>query len=198
MYLKYHYQLGYEALVKEVKDSFAWRRFCHLSLDDKVPDSSSLIKLTHKYGEETVIALNTALMLKLKESKVVRGKKLRLDTTVAEADIHYPTDTGLLNDGIRVISRVVGKLKKAIPKIGQRFVNHTRQAKKLYLRLVKVMKARTGKDARTVEITRQRLMKLTERVITDAKAVHIELEPWGQRSPLGWYWQVLNRLDCSG
>ena len=61
MYLKYRYQLGYEVLVKEVKDSFAWRRFCHLSLGDNVPDSTTLIKLTYKYGEETVKALNEAL-----------------------------------------------------------------------------------------------------------------------------------------
>ena len=77
MYLKRRYQLGYEVLAKEVKDSFAWRRFCHLSLSDHVPDSTTLIKLTHKYGEETVRALNDALVLKLKEGKVVRGKKLR-------------------------------------------------------------------------------------------------------------------------
>ena len=47
--------------------------------------------------------LNDALVLKLKERKVIRGRKLRLDTTVVEADIHYPTDTGLLADGVRVI-----------------------------------------------------------------------------------------------
>jgi IS5 family transposase len=184
MYLKYRYQLGYEVLVKEVKDSFAWRRFCHLSLDERVPDSTTLIKLTHKYGEETVKALNAALVLKLKEAKVVRGRKLRLDTTVVESDIHYPTDTGLLNDGIRVVSRIVGKLKKAMPKVGKRFVNHKRLAKKLYLRLVKVMKARTGKDAGTVKRVRRQLLKLTERVINDAKAVHAEIKLLPGKTPL--------------
>jgi IS5 family transposase len=184
MYIKYRYQLGYETLVKEVNDSFAWRRFCHLSLDDKVPESSTLIKLTHKYGEETVKALNAALVLKLKENKVVRGKKLRIDTTVVESDIHYPTDTGLLNDGIRVVSRVAGKLKKALPKIGKRFVNHTRLAKKLYLRLVKVMKVRTGKDTGVVKRVRRQLVELTERVIADAKAVYTELELRQKKSPV--------------
>lgn len=183
MYLKYRYQLGYETLVKEVKDSFAWRRFCHLSLDDKVPESSTLIKLTHKYGEETVKALNAAPVLKLKESKVVRGKKLRVDTTVVESAIHYPTDTGLLNDGIRVVSHCVGKLKKVVPKIGKQFVNHTRLAKKLYLRLVKVMKARTGKDANAVKSTRRQLVNLTDRVISDAKVVHTELAARHKQSP---------------
>jgi IS5 family transposase len=183
MYLKYRYHLGYEVLVKEVKDSFTWRRFCHLSLDDNVPDSTTLIKLTHKYGEETVKALNKALVLKLKESKVVRGKKLRIDTTVVESDIHYPTDTGLLNDGIRVITRVVTRLKKLVPGIGSRFVKHTRKAKKLFLRLMKVMKGRTGKDAKTLQKTRHKLVKISEKVIATGQVVQAELELRQEKSP---------------
>jgi IS5 family transposase len=184
MYLKCRYQLGYETLVKEVKDSLAWRRFCHLSLDEKIPESSTLIKLTHKYGEETIKALNAALVLKLKESKVIRGKKLRIDTTVVESDIHYPTDTGLLTDGIRVVSRFVGKIKKALPKIGKRFVNHTRLAKKLYLRLIKVMRGRTGQDSKTVDMTQRKLVELTESVIADSKTVQMELERQLQKPPV--------------
>jgi IS5 family transposase len=183
MYLKYRYQLGYEVLVKEVKDSFAWRRFCHLSLEEKVPDSTTLIKLTHKYGEETIKALNEALVLKLKESKVVRGKKLRIDTTVVESDIHYPTDTGLLNDGIRVVTRVVARLKKIVPNISNRFVNHTRQAKKQYLRLTKVLKGRTGKDIKALKKTRRKLVEISERVIANSKAVQAELELRHGESP---------------
>ena len=182
MYLKYRYQLGYEVLVKEVKDSFAWRRFCHLSLEERVPESTTLIKLTHKYGEETVKTLNEILVLKLKESKVVRGKKLRIDTTVVESDIHYPTDTGLLNDGIRVITRAVTKLKKLVPGIGSRFVKHTRKAKKLYLRLVKVMKGRTGKDEKALKETRDKLVKISEKVIADGQAVQAELEQHREKS----------------
>jgi IS5 family transposase len=184
MYLKHRYQLGYEVLVKEVKDSFAWRRFCHLSLDDRVPDSTTLIKLTHKYGEDTVRALNDALVLKLKEGKVVRGRKLRIDTTVVESDIHHPTDTGLLTDGIRVITRVVSKLKKVVPGIGSRFVKHTRKAKKVYLGLMKVMKGRTGKDDSALKRARDKLVKIAGEVIADSRAVQAELELLQEKSPL--------------
>ena len=184
MYLKHRYQLGYEVLVKEVKDSFAWRRFCHLSLDDRVPDSTTLIKLTHKYGEDTVRALNDALVLKLKEGKVVRGRKLRIDTTVVESDIHHPTDTGLLTDGIRVITRVVSKLKKVVPCIGSRFVKHTRKAKKVYLGLMKVMKGRTGKDDSALKKARDKLVKIAGEVIADGRAVQAELELLQEKSPL--------------
>ena len=58
MYLKRRYQLGYETLVKEVHDSFTWRRFCRLSLEERVPDATTLIKLSHKYGEEILRDLN--------------------------------------------------------------------------------------------------------------------------------------------
>ena len=184
MYLKCRYQLGYEILVKEVKDSFAWRRFCHLSLSDRVPDSTTLIKLTHKYGEDTVRALNDALVLKLKERKVVRGRKLRIDTTAVESDIHYPTDTGLLTDGVRVITRVVTKLKKLVPGIGSKFVKHTRKVKKIYLSLMKVMKGRTGKDETALKRARAKLVNITGDVIADARTVQAELGLLKDKPPL--------------
>ena len=71
MYLKRRYGLGYESLVKEVNDSFSWRRFCQLSFNEPVPDVTTLIKLTHKYGEETVKTLNDTLVMKLKEERLV-------------------------------------------------------------------------------------------------------------------------------
>jgi IS5 family transposase len=135
MYLKRRYGVGYETLVKEVKDSFTWRRFCHLSLKDRVPDDTTLIKLTQKYGEDTLDGLNDAVVLKLKEGRVIRGRKLRMDTTVTEANIHYPTDTGLLADGVRVITRTVARLKKVGAGIGNGFVNRTRKVKRRCLGL---------------------------------------------------------------
>jgi IS5 family transposase len=176
MYLKHRYQLGYEVLVKEVSDSLAWRRFCHLDLGDRVPDSTTLIKLTHKYGTGTVRSLNDALVLKLKEGKVIRGKKLRIDTTVVESDIHHPTDTGLLNDGVRVINRVVSKLKEVVPGIGSRFVKHMRKAKKVYLGLMKVMKVRNGKDKVALNNAQDKLVKITEETIAGGREVQAELE----------------------
>jgi IS5 family transposase len=184
MYLKYRYGMGYEVLVKEVSDSLAWRRFCHLALDDRVPDSTTLIKLTHKYGADTVHALNDALVLKLKEGKVIRGRKLRIDTTVVESDIHHPTDTGLLHDGIRVISRAVSKLKKVVPGIGRRFVKHTRKAKKVYLGLMKVMKGRTDKDKAALKNARDELVKISEETIDGGRAVQAELGLLEEKSPL--------------
>ena len=140
--------------------------------------------LTHKYGEDTVRGLNDALVLKLKEGKVVRGKKLRIDTTVVESDIHHPTDTGLLMDGIRTITRVISKLKKAVPGVGSQFVNHTRKAKKVYLGLMKVIKGRTGKDDTALKKARDELVKITGEAITGGHAVQAEVNLLREKAPL--------------
>ena len=176
MYLKYRYKLGYQTLVKEVKDSFTWRHFCHLSLEDRVPDSTTLIKLTHKYGEDTMRDLNNALVLKLKEGKVIRGRKLRMDTTVVEANIHYPTDTGLLADGVKVITRTMIKLKKVGADIGGGFVNHTRKVKKTRVSLSKVLKGRIRRNNPKVVKANEELIKIAEEVIARGRQVKVQVE----------------------
>jgi IS5 family transposase len=176
MCLKRRYNLGYETLVKEVKDSFMWRRFCHLSLKDRVPDDTTLIKLTKKYGEDTLDDLNDALVLKLKEVKVIRGRKLRMDTMVTEANIHYPTDTGLLADGIRVITRTVARLKQVGSGIGNGFVNHTRKVKKTCLGISKLLNARISKDNARLVKARRQLIKIAEGVIATGRRVKAEID----------------------
>ena len=80
MYLKFRYQLGYEALVEEVKDSIQWRYFCRISLGKQVPHSTTLIKLTKRYGPEIIDNLNAILIAKARDKKVIRGRNF-VDTT---------------------------------------------------------------------------------------------------------------------
>jgi IS5 family transposase len=183
MYLKRRYQLGYETLVKEVSDSFAWRRFCRLSLEDTVPDDTTLIKLTKKYSENTLSELNDAVVLKLKEEKVIRGKKLRMDTTVTEANIHHPTDTSLLADGIKVIGRTVAKLKKLGTEVGNKFVNHTRKARKTCLSLARVLKQRVNRNDPRVVKASQELVGLAEDVLAQGQKIQNQLTGQVEKSP---------------
>jgi len=185
MYLKRRYELGYETLVREVKDSFSWRRFCSLSLEDSVPDDTTLIKLSHKYGDETLRDLNDALVLKLKEQKVIRGRKLRIDTTVTEANVHYPTDTGLLADGVRVITRTVVRLRKLGDDVGKGFVNHTHQVKRIYLALNKVLKNRVSLSNPALVKAKEKILGIAEDVVVGGKKVQLQLEALeGRPSPV--------------
>jgi len=90
MYLKMRYQLGYESLVTEVNDSVSWRRFCRISLSDPVPEASTLIKLTNGPCHGLAEEVHGALVQRLAEKKVLRGRQLRVDTTVVEAGHPLP------------------------------------------------------------------------------------------------------------
>jgi transposase, IS5 family len=96
LYLKARYGLGYESLCREVADSISWRRFCRIPLDRPVPHPTTLVKLVGRAGPEVIGQLNAALLGKLVEGKLLRARKLRVDTTVVEADIDHPTDADLL------------------------------------------------------------------------------------------------------
>ncbi len=111
MVLKRLYNLGYESLVKEVGDSITGRRFCRIAIDEPMPDPSTLIYARKRYSEEMIEQINEALLQKLNEKEILKRRKLRTDTAVVESDIHHPTDATLLQDGVRVITRLVQKIR---------------------------------------------------------------------------------------
>ena len=118
LYLKHRYGLGYEMLCREVSDSISWRRFCRIPLDRPVPHPTTLVKLVRRAGPETIAQLNTALLEKLAGGKLLRARKLRVDTTVVEADIDYPTDAGLLEHAVRKLGGLVRRIKGRGPPAG--------------------------------------------------------------------------------
>ena len=68
MFLKFRYRLGYEPLCARVADSISWHRFCRIGMRQKVPDPSTLMKITTRCGPETVRRLNEELLAKTKEA----------------------------------------------------------------------------------------------------------------------------------
>jgi len=111
LFLKRRYQLGYESLCREVSDSIGWQRFCRILLDRPVPHPTTLVKLVRRAGPEAIEELNAALVAKPGQGKLLRGRKLRVDTTVVEADIDYPTDADLLEHAVRKLGGLVRRVK---------------------------------------------------------------------------------------
>ena len=95
MVLKARYRWGYRTLVAEVSDSIHLRRFCRIALTERVPDESTVRKLTRRIGAETVSELTRAMIVKATREKRFRPRAVRIDSTVIEADVQYPTDAGL-------------------------------------------------------------------------------------------------------
>jgi transposase, IS5 family len=113
MFLKFRYRLGYESLCREVADSISWQRFCRIPLGTRVPHPTTLMKVTTRCGDDAVSGLNEALLAKASAGKLLRTDKVRADTTVVEADVGYPTDSGLLAQAVGTMCRSVARIKAA-------------------------------------------------------------------------------------
>jgi IS5 family transposase len=113
MFLKFRYRLGFEALCREVADSISWQRFCRIGFGSRVPPPTTLMEITTRCGDVAVAALNEALLAKAAQAKLLRTDKVRADTTVVEADVAYPADSGLLAKAVGKIARTVERVKAA-------------------------------------------------------------------------------------
>ena len=180
MYLKHRYTLGYETLVKEVADSLSWRRFCRIRLDEPVPHSTTLIKLTKRCGPETIDELNTTLLRTAVERRVLRSRRLRVDTTATEADVRYPTDSGLCAHAVSRLGRAVGKVKASGLAARTRFRNRRQTAGKIIRKISHALSGRpkdrrAAVDKMTAEVHRvvNATMKEAVHVLTNARrALH--------------------------
>jgi IS5 family transposase len=184
MYLKMRYQLGYETLVAEVTDSVGWRRFCRISLSGRVPDASTVIKLTNGPCQGLAQDVHAALIQKLTERKILRGRKVRVDTTVVEADIHYPTDAQLLADGVRVVTRTVKQLQRLGAEIGGEFRDVGRSVKTRLLGLGKGLKQDDGvkKQATRARVTAE-VLRITEPMMRRATCPGAHREVGAEAGP---------------
>src|SRR5215210_2505087 len=128
------YDWSFEATERNVSDSLVLRRFCRLYLE-AAPDDTTLIRWANLVGPETLGRLNERAVALAVKHKATRGRKLRTDATVVETNIPHPTDSALLGDGVRVLSRLVGKAKEILEGTGESFRNRTRSAKRLARRI---------------------------------------------------------------
>ncbi len=114
MILKHRCGWGYETLAREVSDSIHLRRFCLVPLHAAVPDQSTMRKLARRLGPELTDALVRSLISLACRERRFQARALRVDSTVVEADIRYPTDARLCGDAVRVLVRAARKVRAAV------------------------------------------------------------------------------------
>ena len=101
---------GYETLVREVSDSLHLRRFCLIALGERVPHESTIRKLTRRLGSEVVDELTRCVIAKGQRETRFKPRAVRIDSTVVEADVRYPSDAALSLDGARTLARQARRL----------------------------------------------------------------------------------------
>jgi IS5 family transposase len=171
LYLKHRYGLGYESLCREVADSISWRRFCRIPLDRPVPHPTTLVKLVRRAGPETVAQLNAALLEKLAGDKLLRGRKLRVDTTVVEADVDYPTDADLLEHAVRKLGGLVRRIKARGAASRTRFRDRGRAAGRRMKQLARTLRRRTGVAMGEVDRLTGEVARIARQSLGEVQAV---------------------------
>lgn len=109
--LKHLKQWSFRDLEREVRASLVYRRFCRFD-SDRIPHHANLSRSFAALSAPTQRLIHERVVALAQEHKVASGKKLRTDTTVVETNIHYPSDSTLLRDGVRVLSRVLERIAK--------------------------------------------------------------------------------------
>lgn len=130
------YDWSYEEAERFISDSITLRQFCKLYLE-AAPDDTTLIRWANLIEPDTLQELNEWAVELARTLKVTRGQRLRTDGTVVETNIHYPTDSSLLYDGVRVLGRFARRTKQLVGKKawrgarGEPFRDRSRSAKQL-------------------------------------------------------------------
>src|SRR5437762_3962617 len=194
--LKHLYQWSYQETEARVKDSLVLRWFCRVGFH-RLPDASTLWRWEQTLRPETVHALNDRVVQLARQAKVTRGRKLRLDATCVQTEIHHPTDSGLLVDSVRVLSRFVKRAKglvagqvrsveqtcrsrlRSAKRVAQQLHRQLRrkgeekevEQKQLYQKLIEITEHMVGQASRVVAVLSQQSESEAKRLFTQAQAV---------------------------
>ncbi len=151
---------SYDELAFHLEDSVTYRRFCRFGIGQTVPRRSALQANIKHIKPATIEMINRMVVREAVDRKVESGIKVRIDTTVIDANIHPPTDSTLLGDCMRVLVRLMKRARKWVP---LRFVNHLRRARR---RVVEILSA---KAHRFMVPKYRELLKLMARTLESAQ-----------------------------
>lgn len=131
---------SYAELAFHLTDSLMYRWFCGLGIADDAPSEATLKRNIKRVRAETWEAINIELVHQAQEEDIERGRMTRTDCTVVETNIHHPTDSSLLWDSVRVLTRLTHDARELV---STPLVDHTRRAKR---RALGILNARRQVD----------------------------------------------------
>jgi IS5 family transposase len=163
--LKHLHDWSYDELEHEVRANLVYRAFARLGVD-AVPDAKTLLKIAQALGPEVITDLHQRIVAVATRAGVTRGRRFRIDTTVVETNVHYPTDSTLLQDGVRVLTRAMQRASGAVGTAAAPVRNRLRSVTRLGLAIS--LQARTPKTRAAMIQSYRRLMATTRAVLRDA------------------------------
>jgi IS5 family transposase len=174
MLLKHFRDWSFEDLTREVRANLVYREFTRIG-GGKVPDDKTMGRLARQLGPEVVEKVHQRVVEIALEKKVASGRKLRVDTTVVETNIHYPTDSSLLGDGVRVLTRVMKKVSEVAGQVGTALRDRSRSIKLKVLAIARASRNKSESGKQKLEQAYVQLLEATSRVVGQAKKFSQEI-----------------------
>jgi IS5 family transposase len=158
-----------------VRANVVYRSFCRIGTE-KVPDAKTLVRLGQAMGPETIRELHDRMVALAQPRGVVRGRKMRVDTTVVESNIHYPTDSGLRNDGARVLTRTMKKIEQKAGGLKRKVRNRMRSVTKRVIALGHALRYKGTEGELKRQKEYRQLLRLTRQILNDSRRGLQEVE----------------------
>jgi IS5 family transposase len=163
--LKHLFDWSYDDLEHEVRANLVYRAFTRIDAGD-VPDAKTILKIARALGPEVIEQLHRQVVEVAKRAGVTHGRRFRIDTTVVETNVHYPTDSSLLQDGVRVLTRTMQRVSAALGDRRRRVRNRLRSIGRRVLVIGRQARSPETRDALVQSY--RKLMATTRAVVRDA------------------------------
>jgi transposase, IS5 family len=166
--LKHVRNWSYDVLEREVRANLVYRDFARVG-GGKMPDAKTMGRWGLAVGPEAIKQVHERMMTIAQDQGVVQGRRMRVDTTVVETNVHYPTDSSLLGDGVRVLIRTMKKITKITGQTGTRLRDRSRSVKLRMLDIARAARSKAKQSSTKLKGAYGRLLNSTSRVVGQAK-----------------------------
>jgi len=170
--LKHVRNWSYATLEREGRANLVYRDFTRVGAakmpDAKMPDAKTMGRWGAALGPQAIAQIHERMVAIAKEKGVVEGRKMRVDTTVVETNIHYPTDSSLLGDGVRVLTRMMRKITAIAGAAGAELRDRSRSVKLRVLDIARAARSRAKPSREKLNRAYGQLLNSTSRVVGQA------------------------------
>jgi len=179
--LKHLRNWSYATVEREVRGNLVYRDFTRIG-GGKVPDAKTMGRWGVAIGPAVIEDLHRRLIAIAQQQHVVEGRTMRVDTTVVETNIHYPTDSSLLGDGVRVLTRTMKKVTAIVGTVGATLRDRSRSVRHRLWEIGRIARSKGAQRQEKLTRAYQHLLAATSRVVGQAKRFSREIGAGVKRS----------------
>jgi transposase, IS5 family len=190
--LKHMRDYSFEELSREVRANLVYREFTRVG-GGKTPDDKTMGRLARQLRPEAIRQIHDRVVAMAQEQKIVQGRGMRVDTTVVETNVHYPTDSSLMGDGVRVLTRAMKKIGGIAGEVGAKLRDRSRSVKLRVLEIARAARSKAPQSQEKLKKAYGKLLDSTGRVMGQAKRFSREIAEGVKRSA-----DILQRAALEG